>query len=165
MRMLFDFLLCSCFCLGPFALHGQITVATPTNDEAKATCLTLERLLVTARNDNRVQDAAALSLAYSLARKYVTDPSSVKGADDYIQFFQSHVNLAAVSPPTPTTTSGGITWMPPMGDMASDQNHKSGVIVYGNNGSMENLHLTMDKDSVTNLLKANGAVAAETGKP
>jgi hypothetical protein len=162
MRMLLWFGVCVCLYLTVVTLRGQTPVGKPTNDEAKSACLTLEHLLVIARNNNQVQDAAALCLSYNIVRKYVTDPASVKGADEYVQYFvSSHPDLAA---PTSKPT-GGFTWIPAENDLLSDQKHQSGVIVYGKNGSMENLHFTLDKDSVAKLLKDNGAVAAEAAKP
>ncbi len=163
MKMLLALVVCACLYLTVAALHGQPTDATPTNEEAKSACLTLEHLLVIARNNNQAQDAAALSLSYGVVRKYVTDAPSVKVADEYVQYFvSSHPDLAG---PLSSKPKGGFTWIPPVTDLASDQKHQTGAIVYGRNGSTENLHFALDKDSVVRLLKDNGAVAAEAPKP
>jgi hypothetical protein len=126
------------------AFQGQSPIAKPTNEEAKSACLTLEHLLVIARDNNQVQDASALSGAYKLVR--------AGGTNYYVH------DLGGTSwyGPPPSSTLGRALDMFP-----SDPVHQSGVLVYGKNGSVENLHLQADPDSVTRLLKNNGAVIAE----
>jgi hypothetical protein len=171
-------------CLAAITLRGQSTIAAPTNDEARSACLTLEHLLVIARDNNHVQDAAALTGAYKLVRAYVTDSSSVSGADKYVDFFlkahpESDISFGSALSATSGHSSGGASYAhapggaswygpPPSATLGraldtfpSDTLHQSGVLVYGKNGSVENLHLQADPDSVTRLLKNNGAVKAE----
>lgn len=157
MRIALPLVVCMCLCLTADRLRGQTTIANPSNEESISTCLTLEHLLVIARYHNDREDASPLILSYYIARKYVSDSSALKLADDYVSFVSSHFDLPDYAGPKPAP--GFIDYL------ASDKNHQSGVIVYGKNGSVENLHLALDKDSVTKLLKENGAVAAEGNKP
>jgi hypothetical protein len=176
MRKLFSLAVYTCFCLTSVSVCSQIAEETlPSNDEAKSACLTLERLLVIQRNKNQVQNAVALYRAYNLVHQYVTDLSALKNADDYIQYFGSHystvTNVSHVDPSLGGSLNpppGNFRWMPadPMAnDLVSDQNHQTGVVVYGRNGSAEYLHFALDKDSVTKMLRDKGAVAAESARP
>jgi|ERR1700723_730967 len=157
MRMLARCAVCVCLYLAVATLYSQ--TAAPTNQDAISACLTLERSLVIARGNNQAQDAASLLSAYNIIHKYVTEPSSLTGADEYMQHFASaYADVVTPAAPKPT---GGFNYIPAATDLTFDQIHRSGVIVYDKNGNTENLHFASDKDSVTRLLRANGAVSAE----
>jgi hypothetical protein len=166
MKMFEVLVACGCLSLAVASLCGQTTsVARPTNDEAKSTCLTLEHLLVVARSNSQAQEAAALSVSYGVVRKYVTDAASVKGADEYVQYYLQHFGASHSEAVSPIYPQPGFTWIKPIADLSSDEKHHAGALVYDKNGSTQNLHFALDKDSVVKLLKANGAVAAEAAKP
>ena len=104
-------------------------------------------------------------VSYGVVRKYVTDAASVKGADEYVQYYLQHFGASHSEAVSPIYPQPGFTWIKPIADLSSDEKHHAGALVYDKNGSTQNLHFALDKDSVVKLLKANGAVAAEAAKP
>jgi hypothetical protein len=132
------------------------TFPDPTNDEATSACLTLEHLLVAARQRNDAQDAAVLTQAYAIVRRYVTAESSLSKADQYEEaFLKFHPDLGDAKP------APVVVWDKAFDGLTSDRQHQAGALVYGNNGTVENLHFKENAGALVQLLKNNGAVAAE----
>lgn len=145
-------------------LHAD--APTPSEADAKTACLTIERALVAAREINDVQDAEALMRSYEFIRRYVHDGSMIAGADNYVNASAGVISDAGNTQNVGTGQGHGggvITWSRPyVLALPDDDVHQTGVLVYGKNGSVDNLHSTFNMDQVTRILKANGAMPAES---
>jgi len=149
------------------ALTGQSGPKTPTAEEARTTCLTLERLLDIAAREEKAADAAALSRAYKFSLKYVSDSSSLKDATAYVQEFDGkNPSLLATYTYKPAK-GGGFTnrTVDDVAELSGDDEHKSAVIIVDKQHDFQVMHSNLDANALGKImLEHGGAAGVSAGK-
>lgn len=137
--------------------------ATPaiSKDDARITCLTLERLMDMALDRHDANGAAALYQAYEIARTHAEEPS-IHQADMYMQeaVKENPVFIA------PVTGNGGGFRNRTVDDAAAindDPDHQTAVIVVPKIGEAQTYHLNLNAKQFEERVEQQGGVAIGHG--
>lgn len=144
-------------------LSGQSDLKTPTADEARITCLTLERLLGIASHEDQAADSLALSRAYKLALRYVPDGSSLRDATDYVEDFD-HKNHA-LEAQLASGKGGGFTHRTAndLAELGPDDEHRAAVIIVGKGDTYQVMHSDLDPATISKMMLDTGKAFARAG--
>lgn len=132
-----------------------------SRDDAKVTCMTLERLTDAALNRHEAKEAAALYQAYEIARGYADEPS-IHPADVYMQE-AARENPILMTPVT--GNSGGFRnhTIDEAAAISNDPDHQTAVIVVPKTGEAQVYHLTLNAGQFEQRLAQQGGVAIGHG--